>query len=39
MAIKAVEEKSIGAWNIGNCWHAIRLEKPQENKDHGPQYT
>jgi len=27
LTIKAVEEKTIRAWNIGNSWHAIRLGK------------
>jgi hypothetical protein len=27
LTIKAVEEKTIQAWNIGNSWHAIRLGK------------
>jgi hypothetical protein len=39
MTIKAIEEKAIGTWNIGKRWHAMRLEKPQEDKRHDIQYT
>jgi hypothetical protein len=38
MAIKAVEEQTIRAWNIGNRWHAIRLEQLRENAIYVPQY-
>ena len=27
LTIKAVEEKTVRAWNIRNSWHAIRLGK------------
>ena len=30
MTIKTIEEKAIGAWNIGNRWHDIRLARFQE---------
>jgi hypothetical protein len=38
-AIKAVEEQAIGAWNIGNRGHAIRLPPSQDNERGAPQYT
>ena len=30
LAIKTVEEKAIRTWDIGHCWHAIRLWMSQE---------
>jgi hypothetical protein len=27
MTIKAVEEKAIRAWDIGNCWHGMRRQQ------------
>jgi hypothetical protein len=28
VTIEAIEEQTIGAWDIRNCGHTIRLEKP-----------
>ena len=39
LTIKAIEEQAIGAWDIGNHWHASDLEKPEENERRDPQYT
>jgi hypothetical protein len=39
LTIKAIEEQAIGAWDIGNRWHASHLEKPEENERRDPQYT
>jgi hypothetical protein len=32
MTIKTVEEKAIWTWDVGNCWHDIRLGKFRRNK-------
>ena len=31
LAVKAIEEHSVGAWNIRNRWHAIRLHAEIRN--------
>ena len=39
MTIKAVEEQAIRAWEIGNRWHAIRLEQLWKSASYVPQYS
>src|SRR5262245_2580458 len=39
MAIKAVEEQTVGAWDIGNRGHATRLPSSQDHERGAPQYT
>ncbi len=39
VTIKAVEEQAIGAWDMGNRGHAIRLEKPWDHRRCDAEYT
>jgi hypothetical protein len=32
MTIKTIEEKAIWTWDVGSCWHDIRLGKFRRNK-------
>jgi hypothetical protein len=33
MTIKTIEEKAIWTWDVGNCWHDVRLGKFQEEQE------
>jgi hypothetical protein len=39
ITVKAVEEQAIRAWDIGNCWHSIRLEQLWKSTSYAPQYS